>query len=268
MAIGTKSSIWSTDPVATNVLEPLPVPADLQEGRTGPQSPAGGARAAAAVLSPAVAALAALAVHEFLPNRQLLPLSMGWLDDIPAWGRPYPAVLESLLAVSVLLAAAQSVGRPLRPWVRHHAPLLAGALGLFTLWDLITLKLHWMELPYFPGPGAVFAGMFEDRQLLLESTRHSLLLLLTGYGVGVAAGLVSGVLIGWFRRVRYWGHYPVADVEFELDCPISVVLRAWSPFLPGDVAASNVPGALFEVHLRNGSERPLNGTLATTAVRS
>ena len=29
--------------------------------------------------------------------------------------------------------------------------------------------------------------------------------------VGVAAGLVSGVLIGWFRGVRYWG-MPVLKV--------------------------------------------------------
>jgi NitT/TauT family transport system permease protein len=41
--------------------------------------------------------------------------------------------------------------------------------------------------------------------MLLDSAYHSLRLLLTGYGSGVAAGLVSGVLIGWSRRIRYWG---------------------------------------------------------------
>jgi NitT/TauT family transport system permease protein len=157
------------------------------------------------VLSPAIAALAALAIHQLMPSRQLLPLSIGWLDKLPGWERPYPVVLEALLMVSLVLAAAQWAWRPLRPWVRHNAPLLAAALVLFALWDLITLKLNWMVLPYFPGPGQVFAGMFDDRKLLLDSTQHSLLLLLTGYGVGVAAGLINGVLIGWFRLVRYWG---------------------------------------------------------------
>jgi uncharacterized protein (DUF608 family) len=51
------------------------------------------------------------------------------------------------------------------------------------------------------------------------------------------------------QEISYWGHYPVADLEFDLgEAPIGVGLRAWSPFIPGDVAASNTPGAVFEVH--------------------
>jgi len=53
------------------------------------------------------------------------------------------------------------------------------------------------------------------------------------------------------KGIHYWGHYPVVDMEFVMDCPVSVGLRAWSPFLPGDVKSSNVPGATFQVHLRN-----------------
>ena len=51
----------------------------------------------------------------------------------------------------------------------------------------------------------VLQGMIEDRALLLESTWHSLTLLLSGYAMGVAAGLLSGISIGWFRPARYWG---------------------------------------------------------------
>ena len=53
------------------------------------------------------------------------------------------------------------------------------------------------------------------------------------------------------RRIHYWGHYPVADLEFELAGPVQVGLRAYSPFLPGDTTASNTPGTVFELHLRN-----------------
>jgi NitT/TauT family transport system permease protein len=76
---------------------------------------------------------------------------------------------------------------------------------VLTVWDLITLKLNWMVLPYFPGPDLVLAALIEDRELLLLSTWDSLLLLLSGYAVGVAAGLVTGVLIGWSPVARYWG---------------------------------------------------------------
>lgn len=64
--------------------------------------------------------------------------------------------------------------------------------------------------------------------------------------------------------IEYWGHYPMADVEFETDAPVAVGLRAWAPFIPGDVAMSNTPAAVFEVHLRNTSDDAQRGTIAMT----
>jgi len=63
-------------------------------------------------------------------------------------------------------------------------------------------------------------------------------------------------------EIHYWGHYPVADMEFATDAPVSVGLRAWAPFLPGDITASNTPGSVFEVHLRNTTDYIQKGTLA------
>ncbi len=63
--------------------------------------------------------------------------------------------------------------------------------------------------------------------------------------------------------VHYWAHYPVADLEYDMPgSPVSAGLRAWSPFLPGDSATSNTPGAVFEVHLRNRSGAQQHGRLA------
>jgi uncharacterized protein (DUF608 family) len=63
-------------------------------------------------------------------------------------------------------------------------------------------------------------------------------------------------------EIRYWGHYPVADLEYETTAPVSVGLRTWTPFIPGDVAISNTPGAIFEAHLRNTSPSRQEGTLS------
>lgn len=63
-------------------------------------------------------------------------------------------------------------------------------------------------------------------------------------------------------KVHYWGHYPVADLEYDTTAPVQVGLRAWSPFIPGDAALSNIPAAVFEVHLRNVSGQVKNGRLA------
>lgn len=64
------------------------------------------------------------------------------------------------------------------------------------------------------------------------------------------------------KEIHYWGHYPVLDIEYETDAPVSVGMRAWAPFIPGDAAASNIPAILFEVHVRNTSAEQRSGTIA------
>ncbi len=64
------------------------------------------------------------------------------------------------------------------------------------------------------------------------------------------------------KNVHYWGHHPIADLEYETDAPVSVGLRAWSPFLPGDSAGSNTPAAVFHVFLRNQTDQHQQGRLA------
>lgn len=61
---------------------------------------------------------------------------------------------------------------------------------------------------------------------------------------------------GDLKAIRYFGHFPVADLEYELDAPVNVSLRAYSPFLPGDSTESNTPAAVFEVHLANPTDKP------------
>jgi len=63
-------------------------------------------------------------------------------------------------------------------------------------------------------------------------------------------------------EIHYWGHYPVVDMEFITSAPVSVGIRAWSPFLPGDVTASMIPGIVSEVHLRNLSGETQSGSFA------
>lgn len=175
-------------------ISPDPPRAAVGDRPARPRPPAPTPNAAPAALAPALAAAAALLLHRLPPSRQ---------SPLPT--HIYPTLLAALIGASLALAAAQWAWRPLRPWARRNAPLAAGAIGLLALWDLITLKLAWMPLPFFPGPDAVFRALLDDRAMLLDSAYHSLLLLLGGYAAGAAAGLVTGVAIGWFRRLRYWG---------------------------------------------------------------
>jgi NitT/TauT family transport system permease protein len=94
----------------------------------------------------------------------------------------------------------------------RSAPLFAAGVLLLCAWDLITLKLNLMPLPYFPGPDGVLQTLVDDwrgaglgQPGLAECITHSLVLLLGGYFVGATVGIVCGVLIGWYAPARYWG---------------------------------------------------------------
>lgn len=100
-------------------------------------------------------------------------------------------------------------------------------------------------VPVREKTGLPFLGVNVDGRTWVLSTKETL-------GTGNAS------------EVYYWGHYPAVDMEFETTAPVSVGLRAWAPFVPGDVLASNIPGAVFEVRLRNTSSKTHQGTVALT----
>jgi NitT/TauT family transport system permease protein len=164
--------------------------------------PAGPIRQLGTLAAVVGCALAAMVVDLLLPDGRLLPMT--WLDPLPWWLHPYPVLLGALLTTTLVWAAAQWAWPLLRPGFLDTMPLLAGGLAVLAVWDFLTVKTAWLPSPFFPGPDEVLGALIEDRAELLESTWYSLRLLLCGYAAGVAAGLVSGVLIGWFPAVRYW----------------------------------------------------------------
>lgn len=64
------------------------------------------------------------------------------------------------------------------------------------------------------------------------------------------------------KEIFYYGHFPVADAEYVIDAPVSVGVRAWAPFIPGNSTMSNIPAAVFEVYVRNTSDKPAKYTFA------
>jgi len=119
--------------------------------------------------------------------------------------RFYTYFLCAFLAGGLAAATLQLFWKRLRNPVEHMAPIVAGGIVLLAIWELITTGLHWLPLPYFPSPAGVLQSLIHDWRLLLDSTWHSLILLLGGYILGVTIALVTGVCIGWFASARYWG---------------------------------------------------------------
>jgi NitT/TauT family transport system permease protein len=161
---------------------------------------------------PAVAAPAALTLRPrtlaAIPLAALVALGVHYCvsgHDAPPETHSYFVLLTSVLAASVLAAAVQLFWPQARCWMQEMCPIIAAAIALLAVWELITTGFHWLPLPYFPGPAAVLKSMIDDRSVLFDSTWHSLILLMGGYAVGVLVALVTGVCIGWFAHARYWG---------------------------------------------------------------
>lgn len=59
-------------------------------------------------------------------------------------------------------------------------------------------------------------------------------------------------------RIRTTASFPFADLEFEQDgLPLTVSMRAWSPFIPGNVKDSALPLAFFDFEIRSTGDRPV-----------
>ena len=152
------------------------------------------------VLAVPMAAFVVLAVHFFISKKE---------PSIET--HSYTLLFGEFIGVSFVLLAVQPFWTGLRQWMRHMCPIFTGAILLLGTWDVVTSGLRLLPLPYFPGPAAVLQSLINDRVLLLDSTWHSFLLLLGGYTLGVIAGLISGICIGWSSPIRYWG-MPVLKV--------------------------------------------------------
>jgi NitT/TauT family transport system permease protein len=145
----------------------------------------------------------------------------------------YSVFLEIIFASALVAAALQPFWSYLRRWMQHMCPIIAAAICLLMLWEVITARLHWLPMPYFPSPAGVLQSLLNDRALLFDSTWHSLILLLSGYVLGVALALITGICIGWFSFARYWG-MPILKVVGPIPA------TAWVP-----LAMVISPSAMF-----------------------
>jgi NitT/TauT family transport system permease protein len=174
------------------------------------------------LLAVPVGAGLALVIHFLVPKREPVAPS-----------HYYPLLLWVLLALGVLSSALYLFLPGVRSVMRKKAPILGVAIATAGLWELVTSCLGLLPLPYFPGPEGVLGSMVSDYKLLFDSTWHSLILLTSGYFLGVVIALVTGVTIGWFPHARYWG-MPLLKVVGPIPA------TAWIP-----LAMVIAPSALF-----------------------
>lgn len=175
----------------------LAAPADTT---VEPSTAAAGKLRAATLYAIPVATAIAFAVHAWAST-----------NELPVETRHYYFLLGAIMGLSVLIGILQPFLAGLRRWMQNTCPIIAVAILMLAAWEMITAGLRWLPMPYFPSPAGVLQSLINDRDIILDSTWHSLLLLAGGYLLGSAIGLITGVSIGWFRTARYWG-MPVLKV--------------------------------------------------------
>jgi NitT/TauT family transport system permease protein len=135
-------------------------------------------------------------------------LSCHWREDIGDWSRTNEVAIAAFVIAGVTLIA--SVAAFWSEWagdvVQRRAPWLV-LLGLWlAVWEVLTAKLGWLPLPFFPPPQAIVEVYTDDWPKLFDSVLASVKLQLGGYAIGATLGFITGVLIGWSRAIGYWVH--------------------------------------------------------------
>jgi len=126
-------------------------------------------------------------------------------EEPPVETRNYSILLAILGGLGLFAGILQFFLTGFRRWMQEMWPILAVAVLLFSVAEIVTTGVRLLPLPYFPSPPKILQSAIDDRVLIWESTYHSLFLLARGYMLGVLMGLITGVSIGWFRTARYWG---------------------------------------------------------------
>jgi NitT/TauT family transport system permease protein len=208
------------------------------------------------VVLPLVSLSFILVLHLVLPvheNYRLKPL-------------PYFTDFLELLLIIYGVAAAASLFIPvIRKKLCFKAAFHSFGFLVLGLYNLVTLKFELIPNIYFPAPERILGVFVEDGFFLLRCLVYSLRLLLSGFVLGALAGVFTGTLIGWSRRINYWimpfirvvgpipstAWIPVALVIFFKPTSASIFLIALGVWFPTTVLTSsgimNVRKSYFDV---------------------
>ena len=127
--------------------------------------------------------------------------------------------------------------------------------SLFNNWPLFPAAVY----PYDEKPSLFFMLWIKPEN---DAQRLVLLQLEDGHGSAGVEKYEFKYIFPWISGVdaiHYKASVPFAELDFEQDgLPLKVRMRAWSPFIPGNVKDSALPLAYFDFDIESTSERPVD----------
>ena len=144
---------------------------------------------------PALGVLFALLVQTILPDSSLHPTA----------GRHYyNFLLYILLAVTLAFFALSFCIPKIREALVEKGAFFFGAGVLLSSLNLVTAKFALLPVIFFPTFDNILAVFVEQTGLLLKCIGFSFRLLILGVIWGTIAGFITGVCLGFSKKVYYW----------------------------------------------------------------
>lgn len=116
----------------------------------------------------------------------------------------YVLLLAILLGLYILFVLLSIFLTKIRIKISEKAPFFAGAVALFMVINILTTKTELLPTLYFPSLDRIIALLVEQRIFLLENIWSSLKLLATGFCWGAVIGFLTGLALGYNKKVGYW----------------------------------------------------------------
>ena len=135
----------------------------------------------------------------------------------------YRLVLVGIIILYIVIGIVAARSKERRKKYQKAAKFRFVMGLLLLLWDVLGTKYQILSQPFFPGPAGIMEAFVAEGDFVLQNTLYSLRLYLVGFLSGTFAGIITGVLVGWFPKVRYW----VSPVMKVLGVIPAV---AWMPF--------------------------------------
>ena len=144
---------------------------------------------------PILGVITALAVHNLIPNSSLHPA---------AKTSYYNRLLLILLGLAGIFFILSFFVKKIRTGLEVKGPFHLGTAGLVIVINLITAKYALLPVIFFPTYDNILAVFVEQTALLGKCIWYSFRLLLLGVFWGVTVGFITGVFLGFSKKVYYW----------------------------------------------------------------
>lgn len=213
---------------------------------------------------PAAAAGSGILLASLWPDSPLHP---------PADAPYYTLILWAVLAVTAAAYAAGWFSERFREKYAEKAPFYAGALLFLSLLNLLTVKTAVLPVLYFPSLDRVFGVLVKDASFIGKCLLYSLRLQLVGWLCGAAAGVLTGIAIGFSRGAKYWIYplvrmlgpipstawIPLVLISFPTVVSASMFLIALAVWFPTSILTSSgiagIQNSYFEAAATMGASK-------------